>query len=120
MEKQNNYYENLSDEEIVSLLFNDKSILEEFHLINLHNYHKGLPLINHIDKLVLFKQYSRLIHEILINLPHMLKFCPVFVFYDLSNIIAFLKSHYEISELYDKKGKLIKIKIKQKWYVTNR
>lgn len=113
------YYQNLNNEEIINLLFNEKDILKEFHLINLHNYHKKLPLINHIDKLVLFKQYIELIHQIVIKIPHMVKFCPVFVFYDLNNVISFLKSHYQIIELYDKKGKLIKIKLKEKWYVTS-
>lgn len=113
------HYKNLSNSDIINLLYGEIGILEEFHLINLHNYHQKLPLINHVDKLVLFKQYIQLIHQIVIKIPHMLKFCPVFVFYDLNNVIAYLKSYYGIVELHDKKGKLIKIKIKEKWYVTS-
>ena len=113
------YYENLKEEDILNLLFIKTDILIEYHLINLHNYLQKLPLIPSVEKLILFKNYCEVIEQIVLQFPHMMKFCPVFVFYDLNNVKAFLKNHYNIIEVFDKKGNLIKIKINEKWHIVN-
>lgn len=110
------YYENLEDNEIINLLYGNVSILEEYHLINLHNFVQNLPLIPSVERLILFKNYIKLCEQLILQIPFMKIICPVFVFYSLDNVKCFLKEYYEITEVYNKQQKLIKIKINKKWY----
>lgn len=96
-------YNSIPNNVIIELLYNYLSLEIEFHLINLHNYIKNLPLISDIHQLVRFKQYISLFERIE-NIPE--KYPKPN--YDVKEIKDVIKAYYNVYEV-EKNGKMIAI-----------
>lgn len=111
-----NKYNDITDNELIRLLYTNNNLIVEMHLINLYNTINKYPLILNPQQLIRFKSYVYFCEQIIIKSPILMKYCPAPPFFNsLEKIKTFLKIYYEITEIFYN-DKLIIIKIKQNSY----
>lgn len=87
-------YNSIPNNVIIELLYNQLSLEAEFHLINLHNYIKGFPLIKELNQLIRFKTYISLF-ERMENIPEKYP-RPDYNVKELKDVI---KAHFNMYEV---------------------
>jgi len=107
-------YENVPDDIVINLLYSKPvTLVQEMHIVNIFNKIEDRALIKNPEQLQRFKQYINFVHQISIQAPELMKFCPAIPFYNLDNVIQHLKIYFEITEL-THNGEIIEIKINKK------
>jgi hypothetical protein len=98
-------YNSIPNNVIIELLYNHLSLEAEFHLINLHNYIKGFPLIKELNQLIRFKTYISLF-ERMENIPEKYPKPD----YDIKEVKDVIKAHFNMYEV-RKNDRIIAIRI---------